>query len=244
MHKDVIILAGGLGTRLQSVVADTPKCLAPVAGKPFLHYILTALKPYHVCKIVFSVGHLKHQVIDWVQANRQQYGFAVDFAEEAEPLGTGGAIKNALPYTDNDDVIILNGDTLFMADIDELIAFQQQKQADVSIALKPMANFERYGTVVLNQEQEVINFIEKKPQEAGLINGGIYSLYKPSFLSLNMPQKFSFESDYLEKAITHQHHVYGQVHDKYFIDIGIPTDFTRAQVELPQIIANELAGRG
>jgi D-glycero-alpha-D-manno-heptose 1-phosphate guanylyltransferase len=231
MHKDCIILAGGRGTRLQSVVKDQPKCLADINGEPFLHYILTQLKPHHFCKVVFSVGYLKDQVIDWVNNNWQRYGFAIDFAEETEPLGTGGGIKNALKYTDTDDVVVLNGDTMFNIDFDALLAINQMKQADVSLALKPMQNFDRYGTVVVNEENEIVKFEEKQFKENGLINGGIYCIYRPSFLSLDLPNVFSFEQDYLEKSASFKHHIYGLQQNNYFIDIGIPQDYEQAKLD-------------
>ncbi len=233
MHKDCIILAGGLGTRLRDAVPDKPKCLAEINGKPFLHYLLTQLKPFHFCKVVFSVGYQKELVIDWVTANRKDYGFAVDFAEEAEPLGTGGAIKNALPYTDSDDVVVMNGDTYFDVDIDELYATQQLKEADVTIALKPMQNFERYGTVTQSKDGLINAFIEKQACQEGLINGGIYVLFKKSFEILDLGKTFSFEKDFLETHLS-SHNIYGVPSDKYFIDIGVPNDYNQAQIDFKE----------
>ncbi len=234
MHRDCIILAGGMGTRLKDAVPVKPKCLADINGKPFLHYLLTQLKQYHFCKIIFSVGYRKEQVKEWVIANRKEYGFAIDFAEETEPLGTGGAIANALPYTDSDDVLIINGDTYFDANIDSLFAHQELQQADLTIALKPMQNPERYGTVVLNTDGQITAFQEKKILEQGLINGGMYVLYKNSFKILPLGNKFSFEKDYLEKYLN-EHNMFGLVSDTYFLDIGIPTDYEKAKLDFPEL---------
>jgi D-glycero-alpha-D-manno-heptose 1-phosphate guanylyltransferase len=236
MHKDCIILAGGLGTRLKDVVPDRPKCMAEINGKPFLHYLLTQLMPYHFCKVVFSVGPQKELVKEWVIANRKTYGFAIDFAEEEEPLGTGGAIKNALKYTDSDDVIIMNGDTFFDIDIDELYATQQLKEADVTIALKQMQNFDRFGTVQMNADNQITAFEEKKPYDRGLINGGIYVIYKKSYLSLELGDVFSFENDYLQTHLN-KHFYYGVPSEKYFIDIGIPADYEKAKLDFTNIFA-------
>jgi D-glycero-alpha-D-manno-heptose 1-phosphate guanylyltransferase len=233
MHKDCIILAGGLGTRIKDVLHDTPKCLADINGKPFLHYLLTYLTKFHFCKVVFSVGHLSEAVKKYVLENRNHFNIAVDFAEEETPLGTGGAIKNALQYTDSDDVVIVNGDTLFDINIDELYDAQSKHGADITIGLKQMENFDRYGTVIIDEAGQVTEF-----KESGLINGGVYVLYKPSFMSLNLPEIFSFETEYLQKFKTNNHNIYSVTFNNYFIDIGIPTDYAKAQIELPKLFDN------
>ena len=234
MHKDCIILAGGMGTRLQSVVNDKPKCLADVNGKPFLSYIAAHLSKYHFCKVIFSVGYKKEMVIDYVMSHRDEFKFAFDFAEENEPLGTGGAILNALPYSDTEDFFVVNGDTFFDVDFDKMIEFQQGKMSDCTLALKPMQKADRYGLVKINEAEQITGFEEKKENGSGLINGGVYCIYRNSFLNIPFEQKFSFEKDYLEKFIS-ERDMYGFVQDKYFIDIGIPEDYTRAQTEIPAL---------
>lgn len=234
MHKDCIILAGGMGTRLQSVVNDKPKCLADVNGKPFLSYIAAHLSKYHFCKVIFSVGYKKEMIIDYVMNHRDEFKFAFDFAEENEPLGTGGAILNALPYSDTEDFFVVNGDTFFDVDFDKMIAFQQSKMSDCTLALKPMQKADRYGLVKINESEQIIGFEEKKENGSGLINGGVYCVYRNSFLNIPFEQKFSFEKDYLEKFIS-ERDMYGFVQDKYFIDIGIPEDYSKAQTEIPDL---------
>lgn len=234
MHKDCIILAGGMGTRLQSVVNDKPKCLAEVNGKPFLSYIAAHLSKYHFCKVIFSVGYKKEMVMDYVMNHRDEFKFAFDFAEENEPLGTGGAILNALPYSDTEDFFVVNGDTFFDVDFDKMIEFQQSKMSDCTLALKPMQKADRYGLVHINNAEQITGFEEKKENGSGLINGGVYCIYRNSFLNIPFEQKFSFEKDYLEKFIS-ERDMYGFVQDKYFIDIGIPEDYNRAQTEIPSL---------
>lgn len=233
-HKDCIILAGGMGTRLQSVVADKPKCLAEINGKPFLYYICQHLSKFHFCKIVFSVGYLKEMVIDYVMQHRDEFPFAFDFAEETEPLGTGGAILNAIPYTNTEDIFVVNGDTFFDVDMDAMLQFQQTKMADCTLALKPMQKADRYGLVQLNEQEMITAFQEKQIGGSGLINGGVYCIYKNSFLNIPFEKKFSFEKDYLEKFILEREMV-GFIQDKYFIDIGIPEDYQKAQHEIPAL---------
>jgi D-glycero-alpha-D-manno-heptose 1-phosphate guanylyltransferase len=235
-HKDAIILAGGLGTRLAHVVPNTPKCLAPIAGKPFLWYQLEKLKQFHFCKVVLSLGHLSQQVIDYVESIKLNYSFSIEYCVESEPLGTGGAILLALELCDTDDIVIVNGDSMFDVDIDTLIAEQQLLSSDCTLALAHLNNCDRYGTVKLNKEKMITAFLEKQSGTAGLINAGIYILFKPSFLSLTFPKKFSFESDYLSKSNDFEHHLAGITMEGYFIDIGVEADYVRAQSELPKLV--------
>lgn len=234
MHRDCIILAGGMGTRLQTIVNDKPKCLADIDGKPFLTYLAKHLSKYHFCKVIFSVGYKKEMVIDYVMNHRDEFPFAFDFAEENEPLGTGGAIMNALTFSDTEDFFVMNGDTFFDVNFDEMIALQQAKMGDCTMALKPMKIADRYGIVNINQDQIVTGFEEKKIGASGLINGGVYCIFRNSFLNIPFPEKFSFEKDYLEKMINERDMI-GFIQDNYFIDIGIPEDYERAQTEIPQL---------
>ncbi len=225
--KEAIILAGGLGTRLRDAVPDLPKCMAPVAGSPFLFYVINYFRMQGVEKFVFSLGYM-HEVIEEYldsQFSKLQYQCSI----EKEPMGTGGAIQLACGLASDKDVLIANGDTLFKATVPGLFSFHQEKNADCTLALKPMKNFDRYGVVELDKESAVKNFREKQFYESGYINGGVYILNRENFLGLPWPEKFSFEKDYLEKKIGK---VYGLAQDAYFIDIGIPEDYNRAQEEL------------
>lgn len=239
MHRDCIILAGGLGTRLRDVVVDKPKCLADINGKPFLHYLGQYLARFHFCKVVFAIGYKGDMVQDYVMNNRDAFPFAFDFAIEEEPLGTGGAILNALPYCDTDDFFVLNGDTFFDVDIDSMSYYQESRMADCTLALKPMSNADRYGLVQVDKESHITGFAEKTPGASGLINGGVYCIYRHSFLNIPFPKKFSFEKDYLEKMIT-ERDMFGLVQDRYFIDIGIPSDYEKAQTEIPALFNTPL----
>jgi D-glycero-alpha-D-manno-heptose 1-phosphate guanylyltransferase len=228
MIKETIILAGGLGTRLRSVVAELPKCMATVAGKPFLYYVIKQLEKQGVEKFIFSLGY-KHEVIEaYITAKFADIN--AQFVIEAEPLGTGGAIKLACAKATEKNVLVLNGDTMFSIDVQLLAAAQTAYGADCTLSLKPMHNFDRYGVVELNVDQTIASFKEKQFYEKGLINGGVYALQTQHFLLENLPEKFSFEKDYLEKYFN-QRKMYGNVQDAYFIDIGIPEDYQRAQIE-------------
>lgn len=240
MVKEVIILAGGLGTRLRNAVPDLPKCMALVAAKPFLFYVINYLRSQGIEKFVFALGY-KHKIVE-KYLNEQFSTINFEISIEQEPLGTGGAIVLACSKITEENVLVVNGDTLFKIDISKLAAIHHENAADATIALKPMSNFDRYGTVEINEENIVTKFGENHFCEEGLINGGVYMLNKTSFLENDWFEKFSFEKDFLE---SNKFRLYGSVQDKYFIDIGIPEDyneaqkdFARAQLDLKAIDKN------
>ncbi len=229
MIREAIILAGGLGTRLRSAVPDLPKCMASVAGKPFISFVIDYYKTQGIEKFIFSLGY-KHEVIE--QFLDEQYGdLSKQYVIEQEPLGTGGAILLACARATDKNVLILNGDTLFNIDLSVLASFHTSHHAHCTLSLKPMQQFDRYGVVELNGDQSVKNFKEKQYYETGLINGGVYALQVNTLLSESLPEKFSFEKDYLETFYA-QRPMFGIIQDAYFIDIGIPADYEKANVEL------------
>ena len=230
-----IILAGGLGTRLRSVVADLPKCMAPVAGRPFLFYVINYLRLQGIEKFIFSLGYKHEIIIDYLNDQFSTLNFQCSIEEE--PLGTGGAIKLACQHATEKNVIIVNGDTLFKIDVDAVSFFHEKQKADCTLALKPMRHFDRYGVVEINQAGTITDFREKQFYDNGLINGGVYVLNIENFLAKNFPTKFSFEKDYLEKNYL-QGNIKAIVQDNYFIDIGIPEDYSRVQEELKQAPLN------
>lgn len=227
--KEAIILAGGLGTRLRSAVPDLPKCMAPVAGKPFLWFVLNYCKEQGIERIILSLG-FKHEVIE-KYIKTTEFDFEFVSSVETEPLGTGGAIKKACGLAKEKTVAVLNGDTLFRANLQKVAAFHHMCGADCTLTLKPMNNFDRYGVVELNSNYSISSFKEKQYYETGTINGGVYILHAERFLIEALPEKFSFEKDYLEQYFQHRR-MFGVIQDEYFIDIGIPEDFERAQKEL------------
>ena len=229
MIKEAIILAGGLGTRLRSMVADIPKCLAPVAGRPFLYYVIEHLLKQGIDKFIFSVGFKYEMIESWL--NEEYPLLFAQFAIEHEPLGTGGAIKLACSFATEKNVLVVNGDTLYKLDVKKLDAFHHMCGADCTISLKPMQDFNRYGVVQLNKDHSIASFKEKQQYKQGLINAGVYAMNVNSFLQEDLPQKFSFENDYLEKFYL-QRKMFGIVQDEYFIDIGIPEDYKKAGEEL------------
>jgi D-glycero-alpha-D-manno-heptose 1-phosphate guanylyltransferase len=237
--KEAIILAGGLGTRLREAVPDLPKCMAPVAGRPFLFYVINYLRAQGIEQFVFSLGY-KHELIE-EYLHTHFATLRYQCVIENEPLGTGGAIQLACTKATEKNVVVTNGDTLFRVDLHTAALFHDHQMAECTLLLKPMTNFDRYGVVELDEEMLVRDFKEKQFYHEGTINGGIYLLNRSKFLDEEFPDKFSFEKNYLE-ALFNERRIYGQVQDAYFIDIGIPEDFNRAQEELsqPPLVLNSI----
>jgi len=221
---EVIILAGGKGTRLQEIVADVPKPMAPVNDKPFLLYVLDWLLEYKIDRLILSVGYKAEIIKKYFGENYR--GIPIIYAHEHESLGTGGAIRYALSVTSTDNILILNGDTFFPINLSGFSEFHKRNDNTISIALKHLKNFDRYGTVDL-QNDTIINFNEKEYKEEGLINAGIYLLNKSKMEFQDLPEVFSFEKAILEKA-SETGLVKGMVFTDDFIDIGIPKDYYKA----------------
>ncbi len=233
MIKEAIILAGGLGTRLRSAVPDLPKCLAPVGGIPFLSYVIDYFKAAGIEKFIFALGYKSEAFDDFLRTKFPAKNYQLSI--EQEPLGTGGAIKLACRKTTEETVLVLNGDTFFRIRLDLLSGFHRQKGAQCTLSLKPMQNFDRYGVVECHEDHTIKKFREKKFYEKGLINGGVYALEVAAILEAPLPEKFSFEKDFLEKPSPGRR-LSGLVQDAYFIDIGIPEDYERAQREVKELV--------
>lgn len=238
--KEAIILAGGFGTRLQSVIRDIPKPMSPIGGKPFLEFLLGQLVLSGFSRTVLSVGY-RHEVI------RHRFGdsfgvMQLDYCVEDTPLGTGGAIAKALQQTTANDVLVVNGDSILLASLERFYLFHRSRKAydasvnpdnqarvAISIALKAEKNFDRYGSVTLIDDR-IVRFEEKKPVAEGIFNAGLYFISQSVGNELaDLPVPFSFEKEILEKQVFP---LSGCVFHDYFIDIGVPEDYARAQTEL------------
>ena len=223
-----IILAGGKGTRLKSALPDLPKPMAPIGKKPFLHVLLETLYKQGFRHFHLSVGYKKDVILSYFTS--KEMPFEVNFIEESEPLGTGGAIANALKQLNNYPVLILNGDTFFEIEFNDFIEKSIKKNTLCSLALKRIESGDRYGEVQL-EGNTVTSFTEKKPLKNSLINGGIYFINSTLFKNHTFPKNFSFETDFLEHEVQNKA-IAGFEQDGYFIDIGIPEDYKKAQDEL------------
>ncbi|HET6991332.1 MAG TPA: nucleotidyltransferase family protein [Bacteroidia bacterium] len=230
MIREAVILAGGFGTRLRPVVSELPKSLAPVNGKPFLHYLFRYLKHYRIEKVVLSVGYMADQIEK--QFGKNYLGIEIDYAFEKEPLGTGGGIRLGMEKCSGAHILALNGDTFFDVPLDVFFDTHLSGSSDATLALRKVNDASRYGTILLNGKR-ISAFREKNPEVTGeaLINGGVYLLRKKTFLgNTEANNSFSIEYDFFAK-LADKLWLQGFPCEKYFIDIGIPADYERAQTE-------------
>lgn len=206
--------------------------MAPINDVPFLDYQLNYLIAQGMSEVFLSIGH-QSDVIKKHYGNQYQ-SLQINYIEEPEPFGTGGAIRLAFKKIDTQSLLVLNGDTMFPININDMVAFHQTKKADCTIALKPLKNFERYGAVETNEENKIKAFHEKKFVVSGQINAGVYLLNGNVFMKHCGQEKFSIERDFFEAKVN-ELNFYGFSTDTYFIDIGIPQDYQKAQKELPEM---------
>lgn len=230
--KEAIILAGGKGTRLQSVVSNVPKPMALIGEKPFLMLLLQYLQSQGIEKVVLSVGYM-YEIIQETFGESFN-GLSISYSIESEPLGTGGAIAKAMTMVESQSVLVLNGDSFIKIDLEEIERKIPTSENHSLLVLKEMNNVSRYGSVVLKDEV-ITAFEEKQFKEKALINAGVYVLNKDIFKDKNLPEKFSFEKDFLEKEVE-KRNLRGIVTNGYFIDIGVPEDYQKAQIELVEQI--------
>lgn len=226
---EAVILAGGLGVRLRSEVADLPKVLATVRERPFIHYLLDFLCLSGVTRFVLATGYL-HEAIEGSIGESWQSREVV-YSRESEPLGSGGAVRLALRKVQQEHAFVLNGDTLFEVPLTAMMQRHVAIGSDVTLALKRVDAGERYGTVGLAADGRVTEFLEKRPVKKGLINGGVYAMRRSILEKSKLPDRFSLEEDFF-RPFAGRIQIHGFIADAYFIDIGIPEDYRRAQDEL------------
>lgn len=245
-----ILLAGGLGTRLRSVVSDRPKPMALIENRPFMEYVVHELSRHGVTDIVFAVGYKGSMVEEYfgdgsrfavaspehraagdsaaaVSGSDLQTGMhlCIHYAYEEELLGTAGAIKNAGRFITDDRFFVLNADTFYQIDYSRLTRMQQEEDLAMALVLRQVADISRYGEAVLDQDGRLTGFNEKTTEaRPGTINGGVYLMTRE--LLMDIPEgKVSLENDMIPKWLREGRRLGGFVNDGYFIDIGIPEDY-------------------
>ncbi|HMI01434.1 MAG TPA: sugar phosphate nucleotidyltransferase [Pedobacter sp.] len=236
MTSEAIVLAGGLGTRLQEVVKDIPKPMVDINGRVFLDYILFLLAKGGIKRVILAVGY-KHLVIEeFLQDPAKTYGMEICYSVEDEPLGTGGAIFQAFGQVQGDAAFVINGDTYFDVPLADLEDFAASRSADLAFALKIVENSSRYGTVNASAAGQILSFDEKVSgsDKQAMISGGIYYMKKSLISARAKPAKFSVEQDFFQKDLEYLN-AYGKVYKGIFIDIGIPEDYELAQTLLKNI---------
>ena len=222
---DIVILAGGFGTRLSHIVSDVPKPMAPLCGRPFLYYLLKYIARYSVKRIILATGYKADAISSYF--GNEFHGIPIVYSVESEPLGTGGAIKKAFDKYELGTSIVINGDTFCSVNLSSLFSKHINTGAGITMTVRQLRDCDRYGAVVSNSDGRVIGFIEKKSMDEANINTGVY-VVNISVLEHIQQKSFSFERDILEKMLSSLDIRIFQT-DAYFIDIGVPEDYVRAQ---------------
>lgn len=254
-----ILLCGGMGTRLRSVVSDRPKPMADICGKPFLQYLLEMLRDKGITEVIFALGYMGEMIEEYFQ-DGSAFGLKIAYSYEEEPLGTGGAIRNALPKILEEEVLVLNADTYFPMDYQGLYHFHQENDGDFSLATRAVPDISRYGAVRRDSAGRILAWNEKlgdggqQPGEgskqpiegnaqqaasaspkslSGEINGGIYVMKKS--LIAEIPEgKQSLEQDCIPKWLSEGKRIFGLPFHGYFMDIGIPEDYRQFITDVGQ----------
>ncbi len=226
---EAIVLAGGFGTRLQKVVSDVPKSMALIHGRPFLEYLMEYLISQGVSRVVLSVGYMREVIMDHFGIRYRT--LEIDYAIEEEPLGTGGGIRLAFWKIRDKRAFVMNGDSLFRFDFGPMLEQHLKRKADATLALRKLDNTGRYGRVEMNRNRRILSFTEKNENAVpGFINGGVYVIEKLLLMDPEFRGRFSIEKECFERLCPHTR-MFGFPASGYFLDIGIPDDFNKAQHE-------------
>ena len=219
-----VILAGGLGTRLRSLVPDHQKVVAMVGGKPFVTYVLDALDYYCFRTVVLCVGYLGDQV--QTALGSRYKGMQLLYSREPEPLGTGGALRLALPFLTSEQILILNGDSFCQADLIAFWNFHLKRQSVATLLLVEVEDTSTFGKVEIDSTGRVTSFNEKGQSGQGLVNAGVYLIQRK--LLETIPEGIcSIEKDIFPKWAGKELQGY-RCHGK-FLDIGTPSSYSASQ---------------
>jgi len=219
LSNTAVILAGGLGTRLRSIVSDRPKPMADVSGRPFLDYLVMRLLSNGITKVVICVSYMKENIISFFE---KKYGEVVSFSIEEIPLGTGGALAKARSLLPN-SFLVLNGDTYLPLDYGRLRSFHFGKKADMTIVLAKSSGVQ-FGRVAIDASERVVAFGDLAPP-SGLVNAGVYQMERKVMDKFPIEVPFSLEKQFLPKFVE-AGKVYGYVSEEKFVDIGSPESYS------------------
>jgi len=222
---EAIVLAGGLGTRLSSVVPDLPKPMAPIGGRPFLAILLDELIAAGFTTVILAVGYRHEAIRDYFGDTYKSLSLA--YSIEQKPMGTGGAISLALKQTTDPQIFVVNGDTYLELDYKAMLAAHLKEKALLTVAVQTVPDANRYGALDIEQGH-IRGFFEKGRSGPGVINGGVYLLSRALFDGYSLPPVFSFETDLLMPHVREIRPL-AFLAAGTFIDIGVPEDYAQAQ---------------
>ncbi len=227
--KTAIVLAGGLGTRLRSITQDVlPKPMVPVQEKPFLYWLFRYLHAQKITNIILAVSHRAEVITQYFE--NEWMGIQIQYSFEYVPMGTGGAIRQAMELTHDKQVFVINGDTYFPIHLSKLKDHHEDFGNDITLAVKLLHSFDRYGTLSMDSRNRINAFHEKKFSDRGYINGGIYCINRATFIQNTPDTAFSIEKEVFEKQIKSLK-IGGYKCKAGFIDIGIPEDYHAIQTK-------------
>ena len=229
---EVVVLAGGLGTRLRSVLRGKPKCLAPVGGRPFLEYLLCFLRGQGVSEVILAVGYLGEQVVEYFGDGRR-LGLQLRYSFEEASLGTAGALRLAGQLLQGSRVVVVNGDSIAEVPLKSMLEYHVEKGALATVALTKVRDVARYGAVKLDTAGQVVRFTEKSSGGEGWVNAGVYALERSVIDHIPHKWPVSLEHEVFGN-LAGSSALYGYPFDGYFIDIGTPEAYRQAQFELPR----------
>jgi NDP-sugar pyrophosphorylase family protein len=227
-EKSAMVLAGGLGTRLRPVVADMPKVLVPVAGRPFLGYLLDQLRDAGFGRVMLCTGHLGEQV--QAELGSSYRGIELTYSRETTPLGTAGAIRLALPLVQSETVLVMNGDSFCGVDLGSVWKWHAARAADTTVVLVEVRDTARYGTVSSSVDGRITAFVEKGTRcVAGWINAGIYVIARDRLETIPSDHPVSLEQEMMPLWIEHGVNGYRTGPGTRFLDIGVPEAYAEAE---------------
>lgn len=227
---EAVVVVGGLGTRLSGVVGDKPKCMAPIARPPFLEYLFCFVRSQGIGEVILGVGYRADQVVEHF-GDGIRHGLKLSYSCERSLLGTGGALKLAASLVRGNGVLVMNGDSIADVPLKALVEYHTQKCALATIVLAEVPDVARYGAVVLGRDGQIVRFKEKSVEGKGWVNAGIYVLEREVVANIPSERQVSLERDVFERLAGCG--LYGFSFNGFFIDIGTPEPYDKAQLELP-----------
>jgi len=225
-NKDIIILCGGIGSRLQKVVSDKPKPLAQIHDKPFLEILIEYIAGFGFKRFILSAGYMGEKIREYFIDYRKNE-LDIEVIIESEPLGTGGALKFSQQSIKSSSFIVMNGDSFCAVDLNSILKYHSNKSALCTLALSKIDNKADYGSVEINSNGKLISFKEKNINDTdpGYINAGIYIMENEIF-DFMKEKKFSLENDLFPSLLDES--IFGFKTDEEVLDIGTPERYKRA----------------